>query len=77
MSQREVLWKERADRDVERRKQLEENYKQKLKEAQEANKKLVMIGPDCEASESQQLFNILDTVFILNFLFHRKDHTAH
>ncbi|CAL8087373.1 unnamed protein product [Orchesella dallaii] len=46
MQQREDLWKKRHEREVEKRKKLEENFNQALKEAQE--KKAAMGGPDCE-----------------------------
>jgi hypothetical protein len=44
------MWRKRVDREIEKRRQMEEYFKQCLKEAQESTK-LVMIGPDCEVSK--------------------------
>lgn len=46
MQQREELWKKKIEREIQKRKKLEENFGQALKEAQE--KKAAMGGPDLE-----------------------------
>lgn len=46
MQQREDLWRKKLEREVQKRKKLEENFNQALKEAQE--KKVGMGGPDLE-----------------------------
>ncbi|ODM92755.1 Collagen type IV alpha-3-binding protein [Orchesella cincta] len=46
MTQREDLWKKKHEREVQKRKKLEENFNQALKRAQ--RKKAAMGGPDCE-----------------------------
>ncbi|CAG7835936.1 unnamed protein product [Allacma fusca] len=48
MSQREEMWKKRVEKEVEKRRKVEEYFKQALKEAQESKKMVVMGGPDCE-----------------------------
>jgi len=51
MSQREDIWRKRVENEVEKRKKMEEYFKQSLKEAQDATTlKVVMGGPDCEVS---------------------------
>ncbi len=47
MSQREDVWRKRTSKEVEKRKKMEEYFKQALKEAQQS-KKTVVMGPDCE-----------------------------
>jgi len=47
MSQKEELWRKRTCKEVEKRKKLEEYFKQALKEAQDS-KTVRMGGPDCE-----------------------------
>ncbi|OXA62811.1 Collagen type IV alpha-3-binding protein [Folsomia candida] len=48
MSQREEVWRKRTTKEIEKRKKLEEYFKQALKEAKESKKTVVMGGPDCE-----------------------------
>lgn len=54
MSQREEVWRKRTSKEVEKRKKVEEYFKQALKEAQESKKTVVMGGPDCEVSSVLQ-----------------------
>ena len=48
MSQREDMWKKRVEREIEKRRKVEDYFKQALKEAQENKKMVVLGGPDCE-----------------------------
>jgi len=48
MSQREEIWRKRTEKEVDKRKKIEEYFKQALKEAQETKKTVLMGGPDCE-----------------------------
>ena len=50
------------EREVEKRRKMEEYFKQSLKEAQD-NTKLVMIGPDCEVR--LRFFNLVLFLFKL------------
>jgi collagen type IV alpha-3-binding protein len=50
MSQREEVWRKRTEKEVEKRKKVEEYFKQALKEAQESRKTVLVGGPDCEVT---------------------------
>jgi len=48
MSQREDIWRKRTEKEIEKRRKMEEYFKHALKEAQESKKTVLVGGPDCE-----------------------------
>jgi hypothetical protein len=50
MAQHEEMWKKKVDDEVDRRKKMEDYFKQKLMEAQKIAKVSALsgLGPDCE-----------------------------
>lgn len=81
MSQREEVWRKRTTKEIEKRKKLEEYFKQALKEAKESKKTVVMGGPDCEVYFCLKYFisNIIPSILILMYLYcsDRRVLTAH
>jgi len=68
MSQRDDIWKKKLEKEIEKRKKLEDFYKQQLQEVQKTKKLYVMGGPDCEVSFFRYL--LCYTVFAIHGRFY-------